>query len=326
MNKVNIFIVASPLQLLNCIEAANYFKTKNNILIFLINSDISNEKQMKKLLNISKWNKILYIVLPQTNLDRIFFPYKIQKKLLKYKQSFIEKLFVGEFRSEHIIHIANYLNAQKAYLVDDGLAMLSYNEIITQKSNREKIRKIIYSCFGYKLEIIDFTFFTIFDLNKDNIVKNNFSYIKQSINTKKIESTVYFIGQPLVELSMISKANFKNKLKKIINYYESKSFIFILHRRQNEQLIKELSIELDFSYKRFDHLIELEMLNSAVIPSDFATFYSTAIMTLPKILSDCAYKAFKIKPDKFNKNFTDYSAIEKCYIEFLDNDIEVVIL
>ena len=185
---------------------------------------------------------------------------------------------------------------------------------------------MVYKFLSYKLSPIDYTFFTIFNLKQDNVIETKYSYIKQYMSEKIVESSVYFIGQPLVELSMLNENNYKNELKKVIDFYESKKFVYILHRRQNEKLIKKLALVLGFEYKRFDQLIEFEMINRPTIPSEFATFYSTAIVTLPKLIEKCKYRAFRISPEKFNNKIANISAIEKCYGEFIDSDVEVKIL
>ncbi len=326
MKNYNIFIASSPLQLLNCIEASHHFQTKNNILLLIQTSEKSNLFQMNKLLDKYRWDQIKYISLPETLKHRIMFTNTIKRTLEYFKKHVIGKVFVGEYRSDNITHIVNYLDANEVYLVDDGLALLNYDKNINQKSNKQKIRAIIYKLFSYKLSIINFKFFTIFDLKQDSVIKNKYTYIKQYMEEKSTDPSVFFIAQPLVELSMISENNYKIELKKVIDFYKNKQFVFILHRRQKEKIIKKLALELGFEYKLFDQLIELEMLNSSTIPSEFATFYSTAIVTLPKLLDNCTYRAFKINPQKFNKKVTDLNALEKCYIEFTDSNIKVSML
>jgi len=322
MKEYNIFIVASPLQLLNSIEACSHFKTRNNVLILIKTQDKNNILQMENLLGIFHWDKIISIELPQTNLQRLLFSTTVKNKLQDLIQDHIEKVFVGEFRSDHITHIVNYLNAKKTYLVDDGTAVLFY-DIYIKRTFKTTVRAFFYKLFYYKLNIIDFTFFTIFDLKEKQIVKNNYKYIKNIFQEKKYENSVFFIGQPLVELGMINENNYKLQIKKILQSYENKKFIYILHRRQNEKFIKKLSLELGFEYKRLEQLIELEMVLTSTIPSDFATFYSTAIVTLPKLIDNCKFKAFKININNLNQNSPHIKPLIKYYEEFSNSGIEV---
>ena len=324
MKKNNIFIISSPLQLLNSIEAHNYFKTKNNILIIIDTNEKNNEIQISNLIPFIQWKEIIYIKLPQHNKKRALFYLDVKKALQYIKKDSIGKLFIGEYRSAHVTHIANYLNVKQIYLVDDGTAVLFYDKYI-QKSFKHKIRVFIYKIFFYNLKNIEFTFYTSFNLEKKNCIKNEYLYTKSILNNKEYEDSVFFIGQPLVELGMISQENYKIEITKILKYYESKEFIYILHRRQKEKFIKELSEELGFTYKRFEQLIEIEMVLSKKLPLEFSTIYSTAILLLPKIIEKCKFKAFKID-NSLNKKSPYIKALPIYYQEFSKNKIEVLSL
>ena len=204
------------------------------------------------------------------------------------------------------------------------MAVTHYNEYKFKKSYRFKIRRLIYKLIFYKLATIDYTFFSIFEIQNEKTIKNNYYFFKRHLTEKNIVEKVYFIGQPLIEFNIMSKENYKNKLRKIIDFYKSKSFLYILHRNQKQEIIEELASELNFEYILFDNLIELEMIDSVDIPSDFATFYSTAIITLPNFLKEANYRVFKSNDRYLNKGFID--TIEGAYKEFEKFDLKVELL
>ena len=315
--KDNIFIVAGPLHIMNSIEAVKYFKTKNNILLVLYTDNSMQLAQMKKLLafNFIIWKKIQYIPLPKTPKDKFFFTKQIETQFQDITKSRVDKIFVGEYRSDHVNHMVNFLNSEDIYLLDDGLAQLNYKKQFKNIPIKVKIRRVIYKLLSYKLKKINYTFFTIFDIEERRVIKHQFEFFHSNIKTKKIKNTIYFIGQPLVELGIVDRKNYKNMLGYIIDSYKNLKFIYILHRRENINNIKKLSVELDFEYKILENLIELEMIQSSTIPSHFATFYSTAIVTLPYFLSNLEYKVFKIDkkiiPKSFQNSIDDtYKALE----------------
>jgi len=314
--KYNIFIVAGPLHLMNAIEAIEYFKSKNNILIVLYTDNKQQLSQIKKLLNFVNWHTVEYIRIPQNIIDKLFFVNNIDSSLQTIQKDKIDKLFVGEYRSDHVNHIVNMLSNKDIYLLDDGLAQLNYHNEMNSQPYRVKVRRVIYQALFYKLERINYTFFTIFDIKNEKIIKNNYNFFKKYIRDKQVEDSVYFIGQPLVELGIMSEENYKKSLSKIIDFYKGRKFIYILHRREKVENIKELSLKLNFEYKLFDNLIELEMIMSKIVPSDFATFYSTAIVTLPRFISEIEYRVFRTKDNIIHKNFIDnilntYQELEK---------------
>ena len=301
--KYNIFIVSSPLQIMNAIEAVDYFKTSNHILIILYTDNKKQLSQMKRLLKFIDWYTIEYIPLPQKSIDKIIFSKNIYHSLKFIEKDKIYKVFVGEYRSDHVNHIVNTLSDKNIYLLDDGLAQLSYHNEMGDQSYKVKVRRLVYKALFYKLQKINYTFFTIFDIQNEKIIKNNYSFFKKYISDKQIENSIYFIGQPFVELGIMREENYKKSLAKIIDFYKEKKFTYILHRREKIENIKKLSLELNFEYKIFDNLIEFEMITSKIIPSEFATFYSTAIVTLPSFISQAEYRVFRIQNEMIRQDF-----------------------
>lgn len=310
----NIFIVAGPLHLMNSIEAVHEFKTENNILLILYTDNKRQLEQMEKLIGFINWHTIKYLPLPQKNIDKILFVKNIHNRLKDIEKDKINKIFVGEYRSDHVNHIVNYFQNINIYLVDDGLAQVSYHKEMSQQSLKVKIRRLVYKAIFYKLSRIKYIFYTIYDIENEHIIKNSYSFFKAQISNKKVKKSIYFIGQPLVELGMVSDDTYKNEIKKIIHFYGDKKFIYILHRRENIENIKKISSQLNFEYKEFNNLIELEMINSKKIPSDFATFFSTAIVTLPHFIKESRYQSFKIQDRYIEKKFL--SGISDTYLEF----------
>ena len=292
--KYNIFIVTGPLHIMNAIEAIDYFKTKNNILLVLYTAQNQQLEQMKKILKFHHWHTIKYIPLPMKTLDKLIFTYEINNSLKDIDSSKLDKIFVGDYRSDHVNHIVNFFQNKNIYLLDDGLAQVIYHKEISNEPFKVKIRRFIYRLLMYRLSKIKYTFFTIFDIENEKVIKNRYSFFKKYIKDKEVENSVYFIGQPLIEANIISEDIYKNELSKVINFYGNKKFIYILHRREDENRVKKLSIELNFKYKIFENLIELEMINSKSIPSEFATFFSTAIVTLPNFIKLSEYRVFQI--------------------------------
>lgn len=328
MKSYNIYIVSSPLQLLNAIEAVNHFKTQNNILIISHIEDRVSLSQIKKLLIYVSWDEIQYISLAKTKIEKLFFVKKINKILSVWKEQVISKVFVGEYRSHHVNHICNYFKSKEIYLLDDGLALLSYHSRRENVELKDKAIKMIYQfvCL-YKLSTINHIFFTMFELKKGKVIKNNYIFFKKYINNKKTKELVYFIGQGSLETALKNQDDYKSALIKILKFYKNKKFIYVLHRRQKDDFIKKLSLELNFEYQRFENLIELEMIFSSQTASDFGTFFSTAIMTLPKFLENSKYTAFKLDASKFkNQTVARKKIIEDCYTEFLENNIKIEIL
>ena len=324
MKKYNVSVAASPLQLLNCIEAIHHFKMRNNILILLKTTNTQSLSQMEKLMLFIEWENIYYVSLPEKVLEKLFFSKIIETSLKEIEKGKIQSLVVGEYQSTHVHHIVNYLNNKNIYLVDDGMSLLSYNVYRKNKTIKQKVIKLVYQFLFYKLKDIKYKLFTIFEIEDSSTIKNEYTFFKNYINQVERSDEVYFIGQPLIELNLMEEKTYITELRKILKFYNKKKFVYILHRRQDESLIKQISAALQFEYKKFDNLIELEMLSSAKVPLYFATFFSTAILTLPKFIENATYCAFKIENQKFiNQSRERDEELASFYAEFIKNNIKV---
>ncbi len=292
--KYNLFIVVSPLHVLNSIEMVEYLNSKRNILVVLSTKNDKTLKQMQKIVDFIDWHRIWYIPLPFKKIDKVLFVKRVHDILKDIDKSSIENIIVGEFRSDHVNHIVNYFSNKNIFLVDDGLAQVNYHTIVNSRPTlKESVRHIAYRLMGYQLTPLKYKFFTIFDIKNEQVIKNEYTFFKKKLQNKVVEAAVYFIGQPLVELSIMNEIDYKHELSKIIDLYGSKRFIYVAHRRESHDKVEKIAKELGFEFREFNHLLEVEMILSKSIPSDFATFFSSAIVTLPYFIKKAHYRVFK---------------------------------
>jgi hypothetical protein len=149
----NVFVVASPLQLLNAIEAKHHFQLTNNHLIVYFDGAYSPER-IKELILHRDWDGIHF-------LEFSTYPFsRIEAKLLGsrfseradpyigYFHSHINRmkinnlvkalgnvnyLFLGDYMTslytvKHMFHIANTLRHERLFLLDDGTSTIVINE------------------------------------------------------------------------------------------------------------------------------------------------------------------------------------------------------
>jgi hypothetical protein len=157
----NLFVVRTPLQLINALEAKYHFKTQNNILIVVYSVNQTDKEQMNKIINEKDWNEI--IKLNQKGKKSIFFEYiKLIKKLQKEP---VDKLFIVFFKGLQKLFISN-IRTKETYLIDDGLASLKIQSELPQLIQRGNlIKELRYRIVGLKTEITKIPdFFTAYNL------------------------------------------------------------------------------------------------------------------------------------------------------------------
>lgn len=325
---MNIFIVDSPFQLMCATEASNYFKSENNYLIIRETGEIRNQEQIDKILQYFPWDNIITV-----KYDKYTQFFKFLILVVKFKFYRVDKLFIGEFRSDIMWIFINNLQLDSVFLLDDGSHTIdvqnnSFMNLDKINNNINKLKKNIVKLFLLKnidRKVLDL--FTIYDFEKkyygQRIIKNEFSFLQtRMLHQKRVEkdNIVYFIGSNMVENGMLDKEYFFSIMKKIKNYYTTKNLklMYIPHRREDHIKLKNLDIELEY----FNLPIELEFLVTGKKPVHIASFASTALYTLKALYDIKNIDSFLINYDylkkEYHEKFISIYEYHKNYMNIID--------
>ncbi len=297
----NLFIVRSPLQIMNAYEAHQHFDTTKNILVIIHNSGSKNIEQIKKMVDIFNlnniWDKIIEI---EDNKKSKFFKYvKLIKRL---QQNRYETIFIGDFGTIYRSLLAN-LEYKQSYLIDDGtstiIAQKEINDYFHKRKLKLKLKELRFLFLGLRVKIrksIDF--FTIFDLkpiNDETIIQHNFTNVKKKfLSHKHKDKNIYLLGQNLTQANIVSKEKYIFYIKQIIAKYKDQKIIYIPHR--TEILHKELQdlANNNFILKNSTMPIEIFFLKNQIYPRHIISFHSTALYTLNIIFNESKIESFLI--------------------------------
>lgn len=132
--KKNLFVVASPLQIINANEAINYFSLINNVFVVIYNSNDIHNIQIDNILKNIKTDEVIKI---KPSRNGKFFEYvKIIRYLKKYIYNY---LFIGDIGSINRVIIPN-LKKDKVFLIDDGIGTMDYYDKFLKSSNLNKYK------------------------------------------------------------------------------------------------------------------------------------------------------------------------------------------
>lgn len=322
-NLNNLFIVRSPLQIINSIEAIDYFKLRNNILILIYNDTDNTNLQMDNLISLHKWKKIIKVN-EKTKRSKYFeyisFTYKLKKEAYNY-------LFFSNLGSIHKLLLAN-IKRKHTYYIDDGVETITrYNNVfLPNKLNKIKFRQLRFLIAGLKVFIKDdIHFFTYFDLKpfrKSKIVQNNLTHFqKKYLTSVKEDTNIYLLGQPLVSQKFLSEEDYFLYLDLVTKNFDNK-IIYIPHR--TEIISKRLKsyISDTFEIRNINMPIELYFLENSIYPLNIVSFMTTAFFTLQKLYSKCNLSYIYIPNSKLKKSQNDiegaYKRIETLNINKLE--------
>lgn len=326
----NLFIVRSPLQLMNAIEAKEHFSTKHNILLIIHDSTTSsasaNSTQMQLVSKLSTFDEEIDFYYPsKSKFSKLSSQAKLIKKL---QQKNYEHIFTGDYGIINQLIISN-LKTISTYLLDDGtMTMTTHANKLhpNHKSSWEqKIKLLRYKIFGLSIKqnnpINLFTNYNISPHGSEQVITNNYNFFKKAYLEKALkDESLYLLGQPFTQARLMTDEVYINYLKKIIYHYKKK-IIYIPHRAEiiSDQL--KALISNQFTIQKNEGPIEIVFLSRNIYPMHVVSFYSSALFNLEKIFETTTIDAIKID----SKDLLRYhDGIHLCYEGMKNTRINVI--
>ncbi|MEA2019529.1 MAG: hypothetical protein U9N59_13905, partial [Campylobacterota bacterium] len=340
VGKYNCYFVSTPGQMLSAIEAQNYFKTTNNVLVILlfVIKDGKNINQMFKLSELFPYDKLITYQNKSSKFYVSFIPFL--KQLTKDK---VDYLFIG-FNTILYRRIVANLNYKKLFYLDDGVHTITTHEDIyndAHKNTRKEYipfpktlnlqkMKLIYGIHGLKVDtyLNDLNFFTVYNLEQyknETIVKHDFSYIGSLlIKNHKINNVVYVLGQPLVNQVGVEQDIYTKYLKEVFEYYNDRKIIFVPHRLEiiYEEIETYISQRKNIEIFIPDAPIEFYFLNNSIYPRDVASFMTSALFNIRKLFPETKTRAFEIDLTKLDSHHQ--RGISLIYEHYRNEDVEII--
>ncbi len=234
---------------------------------------------------------------------------------------------------------------EKLYFVDDGVHTLATHKQVfnlhdpqilkdfkpyPNKKLKHKIMRLGYKLKSFKIDtnLEDLNFFTLFNLTpykNEEIIKHNFSHIRNLFFKHPIENEkVYFLGQPLVRAIDIPSTIYLDYMQNIFDYYKDREIIYIPHRVEpiSNTFIQLISTYKNVSILEIDDPIEFYFMNNNIYPQDVASFMTSALFNLKKIFPQSRVKAFEVNQDsltEFHQN-----NIQLIYENYKKENIELI--
>lgn len=331
----NIFLVKSPLQLLNAIEAKHHFELDDKDCYLLIMGDRKSYPQLMKLVIASQqWNNVVLLNrvglvagnpwavcddlgdvdrLRKTLLRSSFFSIRRLNRLAESIEN-VQYVFIGNNNSPLMRHFSNSLNHQQTVLLDDGTATLDIARQrlegkVARKANKlsKRIRlaaKHIFQKLNARQpeSVVFFTAYKIAVTGSDRVINNDFAYLRSRALGLKATQTVYFLGSPLSEVGIMSEAKYLESMRRVKKYYTGKDVLYVSHRRESQEKLAKLKSKYGFKLACFDFPVEYQFAFEGPRPVELASFISSALDNCRLIFEDkmkiVAFKLNEINADR----------------------------
>lgn len=298
MGDTSLFIVRSPLQLFNCVEASKrYDDCGDKILLILFRKDVDREL-MGKVVSGSDvvWEKIEWGDI-RSNLQQLKLVFSLLRRNMRIKYC-----FCGD--STRIFNILiNSLTPEQVILIDDGASTYRRAMVVTTREYEvlDRFQKKIPKIVRWTEKLLrlgpDYlgksSFFTMYQriqaYSEDlRLVHNDYRFFRRQVANLPVRKEIFFVGSDIRRYILTEQDKFEFYLAKVAEYYAGRKWTYILHRKENESpgqraFMDGMAEKYGFEIDIFDRILEQQILHQGWIPEEISTFYSSALDTLSVI-------------------------------------------
>ncbi|POC49413.1 hypothetical protein CRN45_12975 [Vibrio vulnificus] len=284
---MNIFLVTSPLQLINAIEAKNKFNCKNNILILRNEKTNLGKTQIDSILSLDNWDCVIRLG-RRSKLFSIIFTILKCKLIIKRRE--INNFFFADYSAWRTNVLLENLPAKNEIMIDDGLLTVrEYNSKIKPKKCIGSLKK-----YNFLLGLLNLKpprdihpsnnlkIFTLFEISDERVIKNGLSSFSGKENNLSIENKdfIVFIGQARTNEAGMRVNDYTTLISKVT---KNRKTYYFPHRNEDSSLEKDISRLKHVIYCHNSLPIEAELITKKITPQEIYGIGSTALVTLSHI-------------------------------------------
>lgn len=328
-SSLNIFLIQSPLQLLNAMEAKHHFclPSEDCILIIVGNQDSYSTRLINSATEPSDWSSIIRVS------DKgigSFYSRKIQLNKIATELTGARRVFIGDYLPDHLRHFANTIPTEEIYVLDDGNVTLHLFNILADGGLKFGLKNLLKKIvFGINNQNIPHAkFFTIYSssTHSEQIVPNNYSYLKSKFLNSAESDTIYFLGAPISERNIIKEEYYFQYLDKIFEYFTNETLSYIPHRNESEIKLRTIENRYNIQITQPNKCIELSLCE--IKPKLISSFYSSALDTIDNIFDRrIPIKSFLIPSEAISKKHRkEIESVYENYRKRLSDSFEIISL
>ena len=351
---MNVFIIETPHQLLNAIEAKHTLNISPSFLVIILLEEYP-ASAYQPLISENEWDRIEYVAsttpaesaLARTIKDatwerargyyQTYELYRLRNRLDKIANSIanVDKLFIGNYWREYMRHFGNVLDHRELYVLDDGTATLGLNDArrnqgVKNMQFKLKLAKMsaIEKFLGLRSAAArNLIYFTTYNLDLppgDCAIANDYRYLRSASETAGRVDDIFFLGQTLMQEGL-SHEGYIEYVRKVKSYFKGEKLIYIPHKLEPEARVRIIEQELGLPIRRFGVPIEFQLTINKTMPKILASFCSSALENCRIIFKNTLkIKSFYIRSEDFAANPDFIASIYSYYEKMSGPCFEVV--
>ncbi len=348
---MNVFVIRSPYCYLNAIELKRKYDLEDDACILVIAYSAADSVDMEhfgRIVDSDEWHRIEYI--PQNVSaaqkkyssqktrkfrfpgEKIFFlrkyVFQINRSLPEKKD--VEKVVVQNIDDYVFLHIANQLEPDYLYCLDEGPKSLWTTELRKHSYGRNWIEQAGISFkrlamslfFGYKVAPLKNTiFFSCYDLAHgptESLVRNSYDFLRaKAARLQPQEELIYFIGSSISEVGVVSEEYYLHSLARVKKDYPNQKMVYIAHRADDENKLKNIEENLGIPVVVFHIPFELQVAITGPVPRKIISFYSSVLVNMHTMFRGVVdVVSYRLPERKIAKRYRD--EVNTVYDYFLE--------
>lgn len=328
---VYLYLVQSPLQLLNAHEATQALAPEGPVrhsLVILDRKEEENNRLLRATARKLGWAPEIVVPYSTSDVGKLASWIALRAKLRNTGD--VRRVYVGEYASGMPIAAANCFRAAEFFLLDDGASSINFPLFRYQNLRTEHLAEArSLGLAGYDTHLPEkVTFFSIYDLETrlpDTLAKNRLEFLRKNIEFDD-RGPVYFIGSCMPDVEVMSYEDFFGRFRGVLGHFRGRQIRYFWHRREIRASKQDFFSSHGVETFRANLPFELVLSESRPRPSCIATFYSTALDTVMLTLQGHKNRcfAFHVPPEEILTD-ADRRIAETCYDAYRKSDLVQVV-
>jgi hypothetical protein len=300
----DLYIMASPLQALNAIEARAAFPAADAIAVLVESVSSASNAQLCSIVESEHWREIRRVTVHPGQFRKRYT--NIADVLAFLKRVAIGRLFIG-FYDDIFLHFANSLTHRELFLLDDGVATISLNHARTNNSNgvlpvpawKQCARRcILRVADGMRTRPIDtLRYFTIYDrLTHDacNLIQtHSMEQLRSRRAMTSQNEEVWLLGLGS-ERIFKSQEMYVSAIERIVRSWSPSPVRYLPHRYESPAQVELIRSRTGAEILHTGMPVELYLVQSRAVPAAVCSLISSALYTVgvlfPNIIRIVSYR------------------------------------
>lgn len=309
-----MFVVNTPLQLLNAAEASAAYGS-NNACVIILYWERWPKRAFYGLLQRGNWATAMWVPMDIRRVKWGQTPGSAGARLAEYvwmwqcarQRRWLERAFaelprpirilgIGNYCQSYMRHVLNRIPHEMSVALDDGTDSLkamnlrrhsagndgTMPEVPDRQAPMQRIKRSIARTWiemddRHPLRPVEF--FSVYELGSapaTTIRRNNYTVLRQEAHFSPQRRSVLFLGQPLVEDGYIGEEDFESLLQGVARCYGEQDLRYVPHKRETS-VSRSLVERHAFRMLEFDDPIELALATGQTSPVALSSFFCSAL-------------------------------------------------